>query len=403
MRIRLTLYLGALCLASQGCSPIGHAIRTSVIQPALYPRCMNEIVECCRDYLWARDAWKEFQEAHPETPYSSDFACGFKEGYTDYLYAGGTGCPPPVPPRCYWNSCYENPEGHQAIANWFAGFRVGAEWARRSGYRELVVLPSSQSAAPPLPPGPLPPPPPGGLPVPGPHHEEELPVPRKEPLSPGARAPVPAPVPQQVVPAWTPVPPQVVPAWTPSAPVPPGSPLPVPVSGSVPGVGSHPDAGLAVPRKESGASGALAPVPSPLPPRATPPGGETPAVPLQGCAPSHPVTEVLPAAPSLSPVLAQGLPALEDPEQLVALLRGSMLPSQREWAAYCLAGRDWHAQPRVVVALLIAAEEDPAPAVRACCRRTLAGAEGPSQHALLAEPLQTGIALAGQVGVPTRP
>jgi hypothetical protein len=58
--------------------------------------------------------------------------------------------------------------------------------------------------------------------------------------------------------------------------------------------------------------------------------------------------------------------------QLVATLRGALLPSQREWAADRLAGIDWRTNPQVVDALLTAAHDDPAATVRAGCVRSLA-------------------------------
>jgi hypothetical protein len=107
---------------------------------------------------------------------SPDFAHGFKDGFADYVYAGGTGEPPPLPPRYYWKTRYETPQGHQAIADWFAGFRLRAELARESGYRELVMIPSStlpiEATCPPLS---------QGVPAktPAPASETQLPPPRK--------------------------------------------------------------------------------------------------------------------------------------------------------------------------------------------------------------------------------
>jgi hypothetical protein len=46
-------------------------------------------------------------------------------------------------------------------------------------------------------------------------------------------------------------------------------------------------------------------------------------------------------------------------------------PSQREWAAECLARQDWRAQPQILGALVTAARVDPAAAVRAGCVRAL--------------------------------
>jgi hypothetical protein len=58
--------------------------------------------------------------------------------------------------------------------------------------------------------------------------------------------------------------------------------------------------------------------------------------------------------------------------QLVNLLKTSLYPSQREWAADCLAHQDCASQPHVVQALVVGAKDDPAPGVRAGCVRALA-------------------------------
>jgi hypothetical protein len=148
MRVTLAVSLGAFCLACSACAPIYRAVRTSVVQPLIYSRYRNEAVDCIHNYLLAREALDEYEGTHGGEV-SKDFACGFKEGYATYLYEGGPYEPPPLPPRCYWNSCYENPEGHQAVLDWFAGWREGAAMAKQSGYREMVLVPTS---SPPLPP-----------------------------------------------------------------------------------------------------------------------------------------------------------------------------------------------------------------------------------------------------------
>jgi hypothetical protein len=60
-----------------------------------------------------------------------------------------------------------------------------------------------------------------------------------------------------------------------------------------------------------------------------------------------------------------------DPAHLLAMLRESLYPSEREWAADKLAVVDWRTNGQVVDALVMGAKEDPAPAVRAGCVRTL--------------------------------
>jgi hypothetical protein len=60
-----------------------------------------------------------------------------------------------------------------------------------------------------------------------------------------------------------------------------------------------------------------------------------------------------------------------DVPQTLSLLRDSLYPSQREWAAGRLAAGKGINNPQVVQALLTAAKEDPAPPVRAACIRSL--------------------------------
>jgi hypothetical protein len=182
MKIPWTLSLGGLCVVCQGCSPLGHAARTSIIQPLVYSRYVNEGKECVRDYQLANEALAHYQGEHAGDNLSPDFCLGFKQGYAEYLYAGGKGNPPPIPPRCYWNSKFQSTEGHQAIGDWFTGYRAGAAVAKQSGQRELVIVPASTALAPALPP-PLPPQPPPALSLPtSPKPDEVLPPPK--PLQP---------------------------------------------------------------------------------------------------------------------------------------------------------------------------------------------------------------------------
>jgi hypothetical protein len=143
MRALMMFYLVGLGFVCQGCAPLWQSARTSLVQPFIYRRISTDYHECRRNRELADEAWGTFFSKHPTLEYSKDFECGFKEGFADYLFSGGTGAPPPVPPRCYWNFKYETPQGHQAAQNWFAGFRAGAESARESGYRKLVLIPAS--------------------------------------------------------------------------------------------------------------------------------------------------------------------------------------------------------------------------------------------------------------------
>ncbi len=159
-----------------------------------------------RDCRRAKEAWQEAQAACPDQAFSKDYGEGFVAGFRDYLDAGGNGEPPPVPPFRYRLARYDSPEGHQAIEDWYAGFRHGVAAARASGLRELNVIPLSAppvdavaDAQPPAGPGPGPAaltfgpgpggPPAGGLPPPIEVVPDQLPLPR--PATPPS--PMPAP------------------------------------------------------------------------------------------------------------------------------------------------------------------------------------------------------------------
>jgi hypothetical protein len=143
MRMTLPRSILGLCLLSQGCGPITLATRTLVIEPIHYCATATNILETRRNYQLADETWQAIAEADPDHLYSPDYVYGFKDGFADYLYAGGTGEPPPMPPRHYWRLHYETPEGHLAIADWFAGFRHGAAVAQDCGYRQWVTIPTS--------------------------------------------------------------------------------------------------------------------------------------------------------------------------------------------------------------------------------------------------------------------
>jgi hypothetical protein len=71
----------------------------------------------------------------------------------------------------------------------------------------------------------------------------------------------------------------------------------------------------------------------------------------------------------------QQMPMLPMPHpagQMLAMLRGSVMPSERERAVMMLSQFNWHAQPEAVAAIMIAAKSDPAPMVRVSCVRALA-------------------------------
>jgi hypothetical protein len=93
--------------------------------------------------------------------------------------------------------------------------------------------------------------------------------------------------------------------------------------------------------------------------------------PVLSMAPAQPMGLVM--MPHMVPVMPMAMPAQAPGSgHLLAKLRDSVMPSEREMAAEELSRCDWRRDPQVVPGLVQAAKCDPAPAVRACCVRALA-------------------------------
>ena len=141
---RSAMVLIATVLACQaGCSVCQQARRTILQEPSefswRYDR--GRSVKAYRQ--WADEAWEMESGACPELVGADDYALGFRDGFVDYVYAGGAGEPPPVPPRKFWNVAWRTPAGAAGAEQWFAGYRHGAQTARNGGYRQNGVLQSS--------------------------------------------------------------------------------------------------------------------------------------------------------------------------------------------------------------------------------------------------------------------
>jgi hypothetical protein len=149
MRLKHYLALLGLCAVAPGCTPLKNVAEVVICEPAIYCMGMDDFVSRCRNRQLADEAWYHFQSALPDCEYSIDFGDGFKTGFCDYLYAGGNGDPPVVPPRSYWKPAYETPQGQLMMQDWFRGYRHGSAVAMESGYRRAVVLPAS-AALPPI-------------------------------------------------------------------------------------------------------------------------------------------------------------------------------------------------------------------------------------------------------------
>jgi hypothetical protein len=120
-----------------------NAVRTTIVEPAAFARRVDDCVDASRASALAEAAWEQLEEAHPDAGYSTDFALGFQEGFAAFIYKGGSGNPPPLPPRYYWRPEFDSVIGHVAIQDWFAGYRRGTAAAKASGLRYLVIVPAS--------------------------------------------------------------------------------------------------------------------------------------------------------------------------------------------------------------------------------------------------------------------
>ena len=104
----------------------------------------NDTLICTRNEVDAWHAWKYYRTACPdESWYPHHYGKGFRAGYRD-VANGGDGCPPTLPPSCYWSVCYQNPAGQQKVQEWFRGFVFGANAARVDGVADYNQIMTSE-------------------------------------------------------------------------------------------------------------------------------------------------------------------------------------------------------------------------------------------------------------------
>lgn len=133
----------AIVICLSGCSVYQQARRTVLYEPLNFGWKLDRARSLKTYRRWAADAWRFEKSTCPEVAASSHYAEGFRDGFVDFLYAGGDGQPPPVPPRKYWNMAWRGPTGQAAAQQWFAGFRRGAHVAHEGGYRQQATVKSS--------------------------------------------------------------------------------------------------------------------------------------------------------------------------------------------------------------------------------------------------------------------
>lgn len=94
-----------MCLACSGCGLLVNAGRNFVVQPVA---CIDDCKTRKLNRMLAAEAWEKTVAGH-EDAYSKHYGRGFQKGYADYLYSGGSGQPPPVPPWYYQTLFYQTP------------------------------------------------------------------------------------------------------------------------------------------------------------------------------------------------------------------------------------------------------------------------------------------------------
>lgn len=75
----------------------------------------------------------------------SDYAYGYKKGYTDASTGGGCVLPA-VPPPCYWATKYQCCEGQKHIQDWYRGYQCGVTAAQGDGYPSFHTVPLGPQA-----------------------------------------------------------------------------------------------------------------------------------------------------------------------------------------------------------------------------------------------------------------
>ncbi len=203
------LVLLLLCLSTTGCTVTEMAVQNLIVAPWQYPVWMEKRREQRRNERLAREAWSSWCGQHSGASFSKDYQRGFEEGYADFLYAGAQCDPPSLPPRDYWRSEYQTPDGYRAICDWYSGFRDGTTTAREGPHAPWMKLPTALAMTSPAM-------------LPG-----------------GALGPTPSSVP----------PATLVPTPTPS-PAPPVSPLPTPAAAPVNGPELLPQATRSTPQAQ---------------------------------------------------------------------------------------------------------------------------------------------------------
>lgn len=141
------LALAGLLALGSGCSVCQQAWRTVVQEPKQYSYKKDREASIAEYRQLAERVWRSERARCADGSASVQYVRGFIDGFSEYVYAGGLE-PPPVPPPMFWNLPWRTPPGHEAAADWFAGYRHGARTAHFGGYRDLGIVHASFAYAP---------------------------------------------------------------------------------------------------------------------------------------------------------------------------------------------------------------------------------------------------------------
>lgn len=123
------------------CSPCYLAGRTLIGEPSRYSIRVDRKRSLSLYRTWADQEWQQVADSCAvDCPLTPDYRAGFVTGFVDFVYAGGSGEPAPIPPREYWNISQRSPQGKERVNQWFSGYRHGTRVAHDGGYREAGTI-----------------------------------------------------------------------------------------------------------------------------------------------------------------------------------------------------------------------------------------------------------------------
>ena len=138
MKLDLLIFVLLLPISS-GCSWLNYSVENIACAPVEW---FQECAFRHHMHQLANEAWQQ-AEHDDRVEHSPAYACGFKEGFVDYIESNGTGEPPAMPPKKLQQAGFRTPNAQMEIADWFVGFRHGARVARETGLRDRFVIPIS--------------------------------------------------------------------------------------------------------------------------------------------------------------------------------------------------------------------------------------------------------------------